>query len=74
LPCSRSLNWMVADVIDGPGATELDTRRVAPQPAEITAAVIKTLSANFFIGSSSRTLKHEKCRSDTAQATVTLRQ
>jgi hypothetical protein len=45
---------MLADVIDGPGATVLDTVRVAPQPAEITAAVMKTLSANFFIGSSSR--------------------
>jgi hypothetical protein len=43
------------DVIDGPGATVLDTRRVAPQPAEKMAAVIKTLSANFFIGSSSFT-------------------
>jgi hypothetical protein len=43
------------DVIDGPGATVLDTRRVAPQPAEMIAAVIKTPSVNFFIGCSSFT-------------------
>jgi hypothetical protein len=54
----------VALVIAGPGATVLLTFRVAPQPAEITAAVKKTLTANVRIASSSTQRGEEESMRD----------
>jgi hypothetical protein len=74
---------IIAAVSVGPGATLVATRRVAPQPAAINAAVRTTLTANVLIDFLLTTrAKNESTDdaafalavADTAQATVIARQ
>jgi hypothetical protein len=56
------MNWTLALVMAGPGATALLTFRVAPQPAETIAAVRRTVAANVRIVFSSTSCLEEQAR------------